>query len=78
MMGNKKRGFGPLPPVTLEYLVPTHHFYRDVERTLDLGFVHHIVRDAIKILSKAGSLRLEYKLSINTSMQLLQCMYKYA
>src|SRR5215212_5953402 len=46
MMGMKARLFAPLPPVSLEELVPSDHFYRHVERTLDLGFVHDLVRDA--------------------------------
>ena len=32
--------------MTLEDLVPPAHFYRHVERTLDLGFVRALVRDA--------------------------------
>src|ERR671919_320197 len=46
MMGTKDRSFGPLPPVTLEDLIPPDHFYRHLERTLDLGFVRDLVRDA--------------------------------
>src|SRR3954447_17065848 len=46
MMGSKERAFGPLPPMTLEDLVPPTHFYRHVERTLDLAFVRALVRDA--------------------------------
>jgi transposase len=46
MMGTKERAFGPLPPVTLEELVPPDHFYRHLERTLDLSFVRALVRDA--------------------------------
>src|SRR5215207_6623459 len=46
MMGIKGRAFGPLPPVTLEELVPPDHFYRHLEATLDLGFVRDVVRDA--------------------------------
>ena len=46
MMGIKERGFAPLPLVTLEELVPADHFYRHLERTLDLGFVRDVVRDA--------------------------------
>jgi transposase len=46
MMGHKERAFGPLPPMTLEALVPADHFYRHLERTLDLGFVREVVRDA--------------------------------
>jgi transposase len=46
MLGHKERAFGPLPPMTLEDLVPADHFYRYLERTLDLGFVRELVRDA--------------------------------
>jgi transposase len=46
MMGTKERAFRPLPPATLEDLVPQDHFYRHLERTLDLGFVRDLVRDA--------------------------------
>jgi len=44
MMGLKARHFGPLGPVTLEALVPADHFYRQLERVLDLGFVRELVR----------------------------------
>src|SRR3954463_7150981 len=46
MMGRKERVCGPLPPLTLEELVPPDHFYRHLERTLDLGFVRTLVQDA--------------------------------
>ena len=46
MMGTKTRRCAPLPPVSLEDLVPSDHFYRHLERTLDLGFVRDLVRDA--------------------------------
>ena len=46
MMGTKERAFGPLPPVSLEDLVPSDHFYRHLERTLDLGFVRDLVGGA--------------------------------
>ena len=45
MMGIKTRAFDPLPLVTLEALVPSDHFYRLLERSLDLGFVRELVRD---------------------------------
>ena len=45
MMGRKERAFSPLPPLTLEALVPPDHFSRHLERTLDLGFVRDLVRD---------------------------------
>src|SRR5215210_1881056 len=34
MMGTKERAFAPLPPVSLEELVPADHFYRHSERQL--------------------------------------------
>jgi len=45
MMGQKDRSFAALPPVTLEDLVPPGHFYRHLERTLDLSFVRDLVCD---------------------------------
>jgi len=45
MMGTNARDFAPLPPVSLEELVPPDHFYRHLERTLDLSFVRDLVRD---------------------------------
>jgi hypothetical protein len=39
MMGTKERHFAPLVNVSLEELVPQDHFYRHLERTLDLSFV---------------------------------------
>ncbi len=43
MMGTKGRAFAPLVNVSLEELVPATHFYRHVERTLDLSFVRDLV-----------------------------------
>ena len=45
MMGVKARVFHPMRNVSLEDLVATDHFYRHVERTLDLTFVRDLVRD---------------------------------
>src|SRR5436305_12856063 len=45
MMGSKERHFAPLIHVSLEELVPQDHFYRHLERTLDLSFVRELVRD---------------------------------
>jgi hypothetical protein len=39
MMGTKQCGVAPLVNVSLENVVPADHFYRHVERTLDLSFV---------------------------------------
>src|SRR5215469_15209673 len=44
MLGVKVREFGPLDGLTLEMLVPANHFYRHLERTLDLSFVRELVR----------------------------------
>jgi transposase len=45
MMGTKARVFAPLSPVSLEDLDPPDHFYRHLERSLDLSFVRDLVRD---------------------------------
>jgi transposase len=45
MMGIKTRVFQSIVNVSLEDLVPADHFYRHVERTLDLSFVRDLVRD---------------------------------
>ncbi len=52
MMGTKARVFTSLPPVSLEELVPPDHFYRHLERTLDLGFVRELVREAYADLGR--------------------------
>jgi len=52
MMGTKERAFGPLPAVTLEALVPSDHFYRHLERTIDLGFVRDLVRDVYATIGR--------------------------
>jgi transposase len=44
MMGTKERCFSPLFNVSLEALVPQDHFYRHLERTLDLSFVRELVQ----------------------------------
>ena len=44
MMGTKERHFAPLINVSVEELVPPDHFYRHVERTLDLSFVREFVQ----------------------------------
>src|SRR5260370_12478683 len=45
MMGLKERTFAPLVAVSLEELVPQDHFYRHLQRVLDLSFVHDLVRE---------------------------------
>ena len=45
MMGTKARLFMPLPAVSLDELVPADHFYRQLDRLLDLSFVRDLVQD---------------------------------
>ncbi len=45
MLGTKGRSFAPLVQVSLEELVPQDHFYRHLERTLDLSFVRGFVQE---------------------------------
>jgi transposase len=45
MMGTKERSFAPLVNVSLEELVPQDHFYRHLERRLDLSFVREFVQE---------------------------------
>jgi transposase len=45
MMGEKVRHFAEHPAIALEALVPPQHFYRHLERALDLAFVRDLVRD---------------------------------
>ena len=45
MMGTKERTFVPLVAVSLEALVPPDHFYRYLDRILDLSFVRELVQD---------------------------------
>ncbi len=52
MMGIKVRHFCPLVDVTLDDLVPQDHFYRHLERTLDLGFVRDLVRDRYSVTGR--------------------------
>src|SRR5207245_2798000 len=44
MMGTKVRRFAPLINVSVEELVPQDHFYRHLERTLDLSCVREFVQ----------------------------------
>ncbi len=44
MLGTKAREFAPLVNVSLEDLVPPDHFYRHLERSLDLSFVRELVQ----------------------------------
>src|SRR5579871_3193370 len=52
MMGHKERAFAPLVAVSLEALVPPDHFYRHLDRTLDLSFVRELVQDTYAPLGR--------------------------
>lgn len=52
MLGIKERIFRPLPPVSLEDLVPPDHFYRHLERALDLSFVRGLVSNTYAELGR--------------------------
>jgi hypothetical protein len=43
MLGTKRRSFAPLIQISLEELVPQDHFYRHLEKSLDLTFVRELV-----------------------------------
>src|ERR1700676_425663 len=45
MMGTKERHFAPLINVSVEELVPQDHFYRHLEKSLDLSFVREFVHE---------------------------------
>jgi transposase len=52
MMGLKERAFAPLAAVSLEELVPQDHFYRHLERKLDLSFVRKFVQETYASLGR--------------------------
>ena len=52
MMGFKERAFAPLVAVSLEALVPQDHFYRHLDRTLDLSFVRDVVQNTYASLGR--------------------------
>ena len=49
MMGSKQRYFASLIEVSLEELVPADHFYRHLDRTLNLSFVREFVQQTYAI-----------------------------
>ena len=44
MMGTKARLFTPITAISLDELVPAHHFYRHLDRVVDLSFVRDLVK----------------------------------
>jgi transposase len=45
MMGAKARRFTPVSALSLDELVPSDHFYRHLDRILDLSFIRDLVLD---------------------------------
>jgi transposase len=45
MMGTKVRIFMPVEVVSLDELVPANHFYRHLDRTVDLSFVRDLAKE---------------------------------
>src|SRR5438876_2451705 len=45
MMGTKARIFTPIVVVSLDELVPANHFYRHLDRVVDLSFVRDLVKE---------------------------------
>lgn len=52
MMGFKERTFSPLVAVSLEELVPQDHFYRHVQKVVDLSFVYDLVRPCYALVGR--------------------------
>jgi transposase len=52
MMGMKQHCLAPLVNVSLEELVPQDHFYRHLERTLDLSFVRKFVQETYATMGR--------------------------
>ena len=52
MMGKKERSFAQLMHVSLEELVPQDHFYRHLDRTLDLSLVRDLVQETYASLGR--------------------------
>ena len=52
MMGFKERTFAPLVAVSLEELVPQDHFYRQVQKVLELSFVYDLVRECYSLAGR--------------------------
>src|SRR5262249_56784753 len=52
MMGSKARLFTPVVAMSLEELVPRDHFYRHLDRVLDLSFVRDLVKDRYAVAGR--------------------------
>jgi hypothetical protein len=74
MMGMKQRSFAPIVNVSLEDLVPQDHFYRHLERTLDLSFVRHAV-DRLSVLWYLGYHDVGEPLPVHSSLSKIRTRY---
>jgi hypothetical protein len=52
MMGRKERTHAPVIAASLEALVPPNHFYRHLDRTLDLSFEGDLVAERYAALGR--------------------------
>jgi len=52
MLGTKRRSFAPLIQISLEELVPHDHFYRHIEKSLDLTFVRELVQQTYAVVGR--------------------------
>lgn len=52
MMGFKGRTFAQKVSVSLEELVPQNHFYRHLQKVVDLSFVYDLVRESYSIFGR--------------------------
>src|SRR5215469_17026413 len=55
MMGFKERAFAPVVAVSLEELVPQDHFYRHLQKVLDLSFIYDLVRESYAVTGRPSS-----------------------
>src|SRR2546423_11590960 len=52
MMGFKERAFAPLVAVSVEELVHQDHFYRHLQKVMDLSFVYDLVRESYSVVGR--------------------------
>ena len=70
MMGKKERSFAPLINMSLEALVPADHFYRHLERTLDLSLVREF--EIHPLLWRLEIYRLTHQLIVSNLAEVVQ------
>jgi hypothetical protein len=66
MMGTKARLFMPIAAVLLEDLVPATHFYRHLDRVLDLSFVRELVKTTLTRFKGVSERGMKHKASFSS------------